>query len=157
MKQKIKKAARIFSRLEFQFTRDSHFPSQVTVTLSFRELRNPGRNFTGQRQGDDLAGLQVKCGRLHHYFGSRMSQTATPPPTSAATMRIPTSRLEDEKLEGGISSKVAVGLAAGAVGDESGSAVGMDKIIGVGVTGTVGVEVAGAGWVAPRFTNNFCP
>jgi len=53
---------------------------------------------------------------------------------------MPISRLEDEKLaEAEASTRVAVGLSMGAVGDAVGSAVGVGKSIGVDVAGGGGV------------------
>ncbi len=71
-----------------------------------------------------------------------MSQTAIPPPISAAKINTPTRRLDELSLDTG--AGVDVGEAEIYVGDAGKNIVGVSKI-GAGVIVMVGVIIAGAG------------
>jgi len=82
-------------------------------------------------------------------FGSRISQTATPPPTNAAKIKTPTNSPDAGGVELGISSaSVGVGCMAvgiNAVGNEMEGVIGALVAAGAGVAGKARVGVAGAG------------
>ena len=100
------------------------------------------------------------CARFFAQLGSRMSQTATPPPISAAKINTATKTLEEDapRAAAGSGVEVVVGMGNETLsgGDEITNGVAV-TISGAETISKVGVCGAVAGWVAPRLTSSFCP